>query len=67
MREIDKRSLDLDKIVREYKDMDMCLEYFVFENYLLDQFLKKEVTYMAINGNIFFKKSISKQTTKNSE
>ena len=67
MREIDKRSLDLDKIVREYKDTDMCLEYFVFQNYLLDQFLKKEVTYMAINGNIFFKKSISKQTTKNLE
>ena len=58
IREIDKRSLD--RIIKEYKGTDMSLEEFFFDNYLLDEFLTKEIIYMAMNGNIPFQEKYFK-------
>ena len=52
--EIDK--LALDRIIQEYwnRPETMSFETFFFSEYLLDEFTKKELIYMDINGEIPF-------------
>ena len=59
IRESDKQSLD--RIIKEYRDTNVSLEEFFFDHYLLDEFLKEEVIYMAINGNIPFQEKYFKE------
>lgn len=59
IREIDKQ--DLDRIIKEYKDTSMSFDEFFFENYLLDEFLKEDIIYMEINGNIPFQEKYFKE------
>ena len=48
-------------MIKEYKETDMPLEEFSFHNYSLDEFLKREVVYMAINGDIPFQEKYFKE------
>ena len=63
--EIDKRSLD--RMIEEYNETNMSLEKFFFDYYLLDEFLKREIVYMAINGNIPFQEKYFKEDDQDFE